>query len=634
MVADHICHKHQLPIVHPIFQEPTPTTRISNVSFGSTSPPTLKVHTKMKLPPLKYGGSPRSAQIFISLLARLRSKAFALIMFPAIVLVTLFLYIGGHVTLGRKIPHSTGPQASNIVRLPGYGTFQGTQILSTLVSNLALEEPVDAWLGINYSTQPIGPGRFAPVTWPEPVNGTVDASDYGPACPQPGGDVQSEACLHFNVYRTANVSKEIKLPVFIMTHGGAFVVGGARSFDGATFVSKSSQPLMVVTFQYRLGVLGSLPSDLFEEEHLLNLALRDQRHFLEFMQKYIVYFGGDPDRITLGGQSAGAHSVGVHLFHDYDSPSYPAKKLFSQAILSSGSATARSFPPPTFPLLIEQFTTFMTSVNCPTSSSTEALSCLRSVDVSSIVGVQTSVFNAAGLNWPFQPVSFGPLLEKPGSASGANGTFFSIPILTTSCTNEGAGFVPTSLETNSDFTEYFRNLLPGLTDTDIDDLQTLYPEAEYPPDESLSQSGQYLRVSAAYADYAYICPVQETSVLLSPSTPVYKARFNTPNWAPAGQGVPHASDGAYFNGKSDVEFPEISRLYASYYASFIVSGDPNKFAVEGKTEWPMYTGLGSRELAVGSPERGGVVVEEEGEGIRMEACGWWRDAERMVRLNK
>jgi acetylcholinesterase len=629
-----VCHERQLPNVYPIFQEPTPTTRTFDVPFRARSLLGFRSPHKMNPPPLKYGGSPRSAQVFTSLLARLRSKAIVLIMFPAIFLVTLYLYIGNHVTLGRKIPHSTGPQASNIVTLPSYGTFEGTQILSTLESNLALKAPVDAWLGINYSTQPIGPGRFAPVTWPKPINGTADASNYGPACPQPGGNVQSEACLHFNVYRTSNVSKEIKLPVFIMTHGGAFVVGGARSFDGAMFVSKSSQPLIVVTFQYRLGALGSLPSALFEEEGLLNLALRDQRHFLEFMQKYIFYFGGDPDGITLGGQSAGAHSVGVHLFHDYDSPSFPAKKLFSQAILSSGSATARSFPPPTFPLSIKQFTSFMASVNCPKYPSTEALSCLRSVDVSIIIDAQISVFNAAGLNWPFQPVSPGPLLEKPGSASGANGTFFSIPVLTTSCTNEGAGFVPTDLESNSDFTDYFRTLLPGLTNTDIDDLQTLYPETEYPPDESLSQSGQYLRVSAAYADYAYICPVQETSVLLSPSTPVYKARFNTPNWAPAGQGVPHASDGAYFNGGFDVEFPEISRLYASYYASFIVSGDPNKYAVEGKTEWPMYTGLGSRELAVGSPERGGVLVEEEGDGIRMEACGWWRNAERMVRLNK
>jgi acetylcholinesterase len=555
-------------------------------------------------------------------------------MFPAMVLVYLYLYLGGYMTRARNIPITTGPQASHMVTLPGYGTFQGTQILSTLVSNLALSEPVDAWLGINYSTQPVGPSRFMPVTWPEPVNGTVDASNYGPACPQSGGDVQSEACLHFNVYRTANASYGTKLPVFVMTHGGAFVVGGSRSFDGATFVSKSSQPLIVVTFQYRLGALGSLPSALFEQEGLLNLALRDQRHFLEFMQKYISYFGGDPERITFGGQSAGAHSVGLHLFHNYDSPSYPIRKLFSQAILSSGSATARSFPPPTFPLLEQQFSSFMAGVGCPESPSADALSCLRRVELSTIVAAQNSVFDAAGLNWPFQPVSPGPLVEKSGSESGFNHTFFDIPILTSSCTNEGAGFVPTNLTTNSDFVSYFQNLLPGLTSSDMDDLQVLYPETEFPPDKNFSQSEQYLRVSAAYADYAYICPVQETSVLLSPFSPVYKARFNTPNWAPAGQGIPHASDAAYFNGKSNVEFPEISKLYASYYASFIVSGDPNKYAVGNATFWPAYTGPGSGQLAVSSPERGGVVVEEEAAGIRMAACRWWRDPERMVRLNK
>jgi len=541
--------------------------------------------------------------------------------------------------MGHAIPYSTGP-SNNIATLPGYGTFRGTQILATLEENAALVRPIDAWLGINYATQPVGNKRFAPVTWPEPVNGTVDASAYGPVCPQPQpGSDQSEACLNFNVFRTPDVPLNEKLPVFIFTHGGSFVAGSGGSFDGATFVDRSSQPLVVVTYQYRLSALGSLPSALFEEEGLLNLGLRDQRLFLEFMQKHVSDFGGDPERITFGGQSAGGHSVGVHLFHNYDSPDYPAKKLFSQAILSSGSATARTFPPATYPLYQKQFSDFMAQVNCPSTPNAEALSCLRSAPLPTIQTAQANVFAASGLTWAFQPVSPGPLLEKRGSASGLNGTFFDIPVLTTSCTNEGAGFVPTNLATNADFLSFFRNLLPGLTNADIQDLETLYPDpatgGPFQPDPAYPVSPQFQRVSAAYADFAYICPTQETSVRMQAAgAPTYRARFNTPNHAPPSQGVPHASDAAYFNGQPGAEFPDIAALYSSYYASFVVAGDPNRYAVVGAPRWPLYGGLGSRELMVGSPDRGGVGAEEEESGIRMEQCAWWRDPERMVRLNK
>lgn len=74
---------------------------------------------------------------------------------------------------------------------------------------------------------------------------------------------------------------------------------------------------MVVTVQYRLGALGNVPSQLMQEEGGLNLGLTDQRQMLLFWKKYGEHFGGDGDQVTLGGLSAGAHSVGIHMFHDY-----------------------------------------------------------------------------------------------------------------------------------------------------------------------------------------------------------------------------------------------------------------------------------------------------------------------------
>lgn len=552
----------------------------------------------------------------------------------------LFWYFST-ISLGR--PHSRTPNdESLLVTLPEYGTFQGTKVLMDL-NTQALSKQIDAWLGIEYSTQPVGEDRFKPVTWPTAFEGTKKATSYGPICYQNpySSNQQSEACLNANIYRPSGISLDKKLPVFIFLHGGSFTSGSGRSFDGAQFVAKSAQPLIVVTAQYRLGALGNLPSKLMEEEGLLNLGVRDQRMMLEFMQKYVGYFGGDAERITLGGLSAGGHAVGIHMFHNYGEDA--GKPLFSQAILASGSETARAFPGVDYPLYQRQFGEFMDYVNCPISPNSAALECLRGLEVDDIQFISSALFKASNYNvtWPFQPVSPGPLFEKHGSTSGQDGTFFKIPILISSSTNEGAGFAPQDLRTNKEYLNFWKTLTPGLTDEDLQDLERLYPDPQtnpeslYVPEPLSFISPQFERVSAALADYSYICPVQGTADRLSSAgATVYKARFNTPNYAPAYQGVPHASDASYFNGQMGTQYPDIADIYSAYYASFVVSGDPNTFKVASAPTWEVYEKVGGRQLVVNPPTNGGPKMENESEGVRMEQCAWWRDEGRAVRLNK
>jgi acetylcholinesterase len=578
-------------------------------------------------------------------------KRFLFVAVMIFLLSILALYgLSGWTFAKPKVPYTKPPKTPLIVDLHGYGRFKGTQVLATWTAKTALQEPVDAWLGIDYAKQPVLEKRFAPPEWPESFEGIKDADSYGPICIQGfGGLTQSEACLNFNVYRTTAIPLRKKLPVFAFIHGGSFVGGHGRSFDGAAFVAQSVKPLVVVTFQYRLGALGSLPSKLFEEEGLLNLGLLDQRLMLEFLQEHISSFGGDPDSITLGGQSAGAHSVGVHLFHNYGEDR--GRPLFSQAILASGSPVARAFPEATYPLYKRQFSRFMAYLHCPESPNEAALRCLRKAPVTKIQYISSTTYRDSEYNitWPWQPVSPGPLLEKRGSASGADGSFFKIPILISSTTDEGKLFAPHDLTTTTEFRNFMANVNLGLTQEDLDDLESLYPdpEDETSPYYDSPISTQYNRIAAAYGDYSYICPVQDTANLLATfrsrvRTPVvYKARFNTPNWAPDWQGIPHASDAAYFNGVPNVEFPEISTLYASYYASFIVSGDPNSYAIRDAPPWEEYDGVGGGELVVGSAEGIGTGMEHEGDddtsglqGIRVEACEWWRDPVRMERLRK
>lgn len=563
------------------------------------------------------------------------------------ILLGALVLLGGYLTprKSKGDPTLLPPNEPLVVNLPGYGSFQGTKVVKNR-KNIPFHEPINAWLGIEYSTQPVGTSRFGAPGWPKQFNGTRDAKQYGKACMQNWGwnpQHHSEACLTFNAFRPHGVPLDKKLPVFVFFHGGSFVVGDGKSLDGATFVSKSKEPLMVVTAQYRLGALGSFPSKLFQEEGLLNLGLRDQRQLLEFLQRYLTNFGGDSSRVTIGGQSAGAHAVGLHLFHDYGDTK--GKKLFSQAIIASGAPTARSFPGPSFALNERHYNEFMATVQCPTKTNrtnAETLECLRKVPIRKFRQASSKVYTASNYNitWPWQPSHPGPLLEKAGSQSGIDGTFFKIPLLISSVTDEGKMFAPKDLQSNTQFLDFMANLLPGLTKSDLAELDALYPDPSngqgpYADHVGRFVSTQFERISAAYGDYSYICPVQETAHRLAVSgAPVYKARFNTPNGAAPHMGVPHASDHGYFNGHVNTQFPEIAEIYHSYYASFVVSGDPNTYKSVKAPRWDRYWHEGSAQLAVGNAERGGIVVEEERKGIRMKECKWWRDEARMKRLNK
>jgi acetylcholinesterase len=542
----------------------------------------------------------------------------------------------------RAGPRLEVPETPLVVTLPGYGTFEGIDIINEQDSKIIHHPRINSFISVDYSIQPVGKDRFSPPNWPQKFEGTRDAKQYGPACMQNYGydsGGHKENCLTFNLYRPAGVKYSTKLPVFIFLHGGGFVGGNGRSFNGPLFVGRSKEPLIVVTVQYRLGALGSLPSKLFADQGLLNLGIRDQRMLLRFMQTYVQYFGGDPDRVTLGGQSAGAHSVGIHLFHNYGEDT--DRRLFSQAIIASGAPTARSFPPHTYPLYQDQFGRFMSMLGCdmPSNKSTAAMTCLQEASLGDLQHASSVVFKDTKYNitWPWQPVSSGPLLEKYGSKSGKDGTFYKVPTLISSCTDEGKFFAPKNLTTNEDYVKFMRNLLPGLNNQDLRDLEELYPDPSNGdgPYANSPESPQFNRVSAAYGDYSYICPVQETARLLaSKKVPVYKARFNAPNGDDGSMGVPHASDAQFFNGNPNVRHPHLSDIYSAYYASFIVSGDPNVFKTQDSPTWDRYEKLGGKQLKVGSEQRGGVHVESEDDGIRARQCRWWMDEERVGRLYK
>ncbi|EKG16480.1 Carboxylesterase type B [Macrophomina phaseolina MS6] len=540
------------------------------------------------------------------------------------------------------------------VTLPGYGSFVGTSVSQTLTKK-PLPATVNAWLGIDYASQPVGESRFAPVGPPAAFSGWKNASQYGYSCIQDPEELpypQDEACLSMNVFRPQNVSLDEKLPVLIWIHGGGFVSGSARSFDGASFVANAKEPLVVVTFNYRVNSLGFLPSPVIERLGLLNLGLLDQQLLFEFVQQYISVFGGDPTRVTIGGRSAGAHSVGIHLFHNYNKTE-GASPLFSQAILQSGGVTARAFPNASYPLYQAQFSEFLGLIGCnDVRNSTDAaiLACLRAAPISSIQLASTLLFNESSyaITWPFQPTKGGPLLEQAGSTSGINGQFYHIPVITTNVRDEAKYYTTGDLETDAQFLAFIKNLIPGLTDADLADLQTLYPDpagdvnGTYSPYAHSPNSTQYDRLSAALTDYMYAAAGQETAIRLSSAgVPVHKLHFVVNNTFPDWKGIPHTADTKYTWAEpagpypQGVQYYEVGTLLHAYFSDFVALGDPNAGNRTGVPKWPRYVdgyaegvpGLQLRMEPFGN-------TRVEGDAIRRAQLEWWRDESRAGRLEK
>jgi para-nitrobenzyl esterase len=198
------------------------------------------------------------------------------------------------------------------------------------------DDGVAAFLGIPYAAPPFGARRFAAPAPAERWDGVREATEYGATVPKgpyaPPYDVlllepqiPGEDCLNLNVWTPDPGGSG--LPVYVWIHGGSFVNGSGAvpTYDGSAFARDG---VVCVTINYRLGVDGFLQ---FPDDGPANRGLLDQIAALRWVQENIAAFGGDPSRVTIGGESAGAFSVGAQLAL----PS--ARGLFGQAILQSGA---------------------------------------------------------------------------------------------------------------------------------------------------------------------------------------------------------------------------------------------------------------------------------------------------------
>ncbi|XP_064469211.1 acetylcholinesterase-like [Ornithodoros turicata] len=202
---------------------------------------------------------------------------------------------------------------------------------------------LDVFYGIPYAKPPVGDLRFEKPQPPTSWTGTLKATRKPTACRQIdlvfaenitfSYQNSSEDCLYLNVIKPAcsnGTTCEGRLPVMVFIHGGAFQWGDSNLvfYDGRNFVATSD--VIFVSFNYRVGVFGFLSTET--EELPGNLGLWDQNLALKWVKNNIGHFGGDPEEITLCGQSAGGISVGMHALSAH------SKGLFKRIIMQSGTA--------------------------------------------------------------------------------------------------------------------------------------------------------------------------------------------------------------------------------------------------------------------------------------------------------
>ncbi|GAQ44557.1 hypothetical protein AtubIFM56815_004777 [Aspergillus tubingensis] len=512
------------------------------------------------------------------------------------------LLFGAPCTLGlaRPLFSSTIPT----VHLPDSNvSFKGT------ASNLT-----ESFLNIRFGEDTSGSNRFAhPKPYNYPSGSVVNATHSGAACPQQKDPIAdfpifdnvtsiSEDCLTLRVDRPLNTSPSDRLPVLVWIYGGGDTIGQIydSAYDPSLLVYGAAQkdvPVIYVAMNYRLGIFGFASSPALNESDSLNAGLLDQRLALWWVQDNIAAFGGDPDQVTIFGESDGATGVGLQLTaYGGKVPKVP----FRRAIMESGGANAD--PGTTTNTSSKHTATLTNLVNCTASSSREELECLRRLPMKTLLNTAYSYelslnsMGGMGVFIPTAPSSFIP--DAPSKLLRTGQFARNIDLISGWCENDGAFFTSTTLNSSSDIAASLQDSYPNLSNATIARALDLYPVSDFSPDPSANISAHYFRASQMHRDFDFTCPsllTIQTNIQYA-TNPAnvsnYLYALNQTAFAEVFEflgmtyyGVPHFSDIMYlFNSVTGGLFKDIStasdRKLASEmgasWASFAYYGNPSR----------------------------------------------------------
>ena len=447
--------------------------------------------------------------------------------------------------------------------------------------------------GIPFALPPLGDRRFAPPVPQSPWRGVLDATHHRSPCPQVVRYGQTDAsdnedCLYLNIAVPADDARHPRRtrPVLVWIHGGAYVGGSADIYPLRHLAVQGD--LVIVSINYRLGVFGFLAHPAFDPRHAGALGLEDQREALRWIRRNIRAFGGDPERVTLAGESAGAASVCMQLIAPRESSG-----LFQRAIVQSVGCTVR------LRSREEANATALriaAAVHCDDPAT--AAACLRSKSVAELLSAQVAIGDS-------EPRAFAPPAgtdSTPGQGldAFASGDFLRVPILNGGNRDEMRLYVGYEVAAGHAIDAgVFAERLKVLYGKHADAVA-----AEYPLPENASAAAWLGRLQSDFVPYGPLCNCLflQTGRLAARFTTVYEYEFTDAD-APAVMPDPGFPMGAVHSAELPYFFPnisynqrvdgpdvpagsrELSRRMIAYWSAFVHTGKP---AARGLPAWPRF----------------------------------------------
>ncbi len=469
------------------------------------------------------------------------------------------------------------------------------------------EDGIRKFLGIPYAAPPIGPRRWRPPEAPARRRGLLQATAFGPACPQvtglgvfAGPASVTEDCLYLNVF--APVGGRPK-PVLVWLHGGGHMAGASNDYDGSKLASGGplGVPTVVVTINSRLGLLGFLAHPALDGEgHAAdNYGLMDVQQALRWVKANIAAFGGDPNRVTVGGQSSGGGLAGALML----SPSNAG--LFQGVIAESAPLSIL----PSRSLALGKGEKFAIAAGCDGAPAAIAR-CLRDLPVPQILQLQGSV-NGPG-PYLVGPMVDGTLVPQPPMAAWASGQFVRVPVMGGTVHDEGQFAIVINA--------YAKGGGAMTTDQVSAAIRTAYAGGDFPPGTGDRVLARYPVTPDASPALAYgasltgplVCRPNKAMTAMARWVPVYAYEFQDaaapfyfpplkgvrplaahtidlqflfPRWHGGVLGINHRPQDAASPGEIEGAEAQLSDRMVAFWTRFVATGDPNR---AGDATWPAY----------------------------------------------
>ncbi len=458
----------------------------------------------------------------------------------------------------------------------------GQPILKTHVETGDLEGILDGQLAvykaIPYAAPPVGDLRWRAPQPAKPWEGVLKADDYGPWPPQPTrqgrtADMMSEDCLYLGIATPATSASD-RLPVMVWIHGGGFQT---EHYGGDLWKHLAQRGVVIVSIEYRTGALGFLAHPELSKEskdgHSGNYGLLDQIFALKWVQRNIGNFGGDPSKVTIFGESAGAISCSILC----GSPL--AKGLFRACISQSGGSFAPwRDQPRTLGLDASQKGAEQQGLAFQKHLKKKNIKQMRKMDAMDLCG------NDVGFGG-FWPCVDGYVITDDQYRLYERGDYNDVPVIVMTNSDEGALFSPPNIKAEN-YQKQVQNMFGDMAGEAL----KVYPGST--DDEAWHGNGDAFRdLGFAWPSYAWVSLQTKTG-----KSPAYAAFLAQPSTMSFSQdkrrrGVAHADDILYLNGHfltQPDKYPAeaaVAEIIQQYWVNFAKTCNPNG---KGLPYWPSF----------------------------------------------